>query len=81
MPPLEPVPMPIFNIVGSDFLDKTKNLLGKDTKWEAHMAQKIPLPRCSSPCPVDKPGPLEQLEPETDDDRNMRDFMERTAND
>ena len=81
MPPLEPVPMPILNIVESDSLDRTENLLGKDTKWEAHIAQQIPLPRSSSPCPVDRPGSLEQLEVETDDDMDVRDFMERLAND
>ena len=49
-------------------------------KWEAHMAQQIPLPRSSSPYPVDRPGSLEQLEPETNDDMDVRDFMERLAN-
>ena len=39
MPPLEPVPMPILNIAESDVLDRTENLLGKDTKWKAHVAQ------------------------------------------
>ena len=76
IPLLELVPMPVLNIAESNFLDQTENLLGKDTKWEAHMAQQIPLPRSSSPSPVNKPGPLEQLEPETDDDMDMRDFME-----
>ena len=46
------------------------------------MAQQVPVPRSSSPYPVDKPGSLEQLEPETeDDDTDVRDFMERLAND
>ena len=55
MPPLEPVPMPILNIAESDFLDRTEKLLGKEMKWEAHVAQQIPLHRSSSPYPVDKP--------------------------
>ena len=45
------------------------------------MVQQIPLPRSSSPYPVNKPAPLEQLEPETDDDMDVRYFMERLAND
>lgn len=45
------------------------------------MAQTIPLPRSSSPYPDDRPGALEQLEPETDDDIDIRDYMERPAND
>ena len=49
MPPLQPVPMPILNIAESDFLDRTENLLGKEMKWEAHVAQQIPLPKSSSP--------------------------------
>ena len=82
MPPLEPAPMPILNIAESDFLDRTENLLRKDVKWEAHMAQQVPLPRSSSPYPVNKFGSLEQLEPENeDDDMDMRAFMERLAND
>ena len=81
MLPLEPVPMPILNIAESNFLDQTENFLGKNTKWEAHVAQQIPLPRSSSPRPLNKPGLLEQLEPETDDDMVVRDFMERPAND
>ena len=81
MSPLQPVPMPILNITESDFLDRTENLLGKEMKWEAQMAQQIPLPRSSSPYPVDKPGSLGQLEPETVDDMDVRDFSERLAND
>ena len=50
-------------------------------KWEAHMAQQIPLPRSSSPCPENRPGAMEQLEPETDDDIDVKDFSERPAND
>ena len=33
------------------------------------------------PYPVDKPGSLEHLEPETDDDMDVRDYMERPLND
>ena len=50
-------------------------------KWEAHVAQQVPLPRSSLPYSEDKPGSLEQLEPETDDDMDVRDFLERPAND
>ena len=81
MLPLEPGTMPILNITENDFLDRTENLLGKETKWEAHVAQQVPLPRTSSPYPVDEPGPLKQLEPETDDDMDIRDYMERPTND
>ena len=73
MPPLESVPMPVLYIAESDFLDRTKKLLGKDTKWEAHMDQQIPLPRSSSPYPENRPGAMEQLEPETDNDIDVRD--------
>ena len=74
--------MPILNIEGSDFLDRTKKLLGKDNKWEAHIAQQVPLPRSSSPYPKDaQPGSLEQLEPKTEDDMDVRDFPERPPND
>ena len=59
MPPLKPIPVPILNIAESDFLDRTERLLGKDTKWEAHVAQQIPLPRSSSPYPENRPGSLE----------------------
>ena len=81
MQPLEPATMPILNIAESNFLDRTESSLGKETNWEAHMAQQVPLPRSSSPYPVDRPGPLEQLEPERDDDMDIRDYMERPAND
>ena len=49
--------------------------------WEAHMAQQIPLPRSDSPCAEDRPGAMGQLEPEMDDDIDIRDFSERPAND
>ena len=81
MPPLEPIPMSVLNIKESDFLDRTKKLLEKNMKWEAHIAQQIPLPRSSSPCPENRPGSLEQLEPEMDDDMDVKDFSERLAND
>ena len=44
------------------------------------MAQQIPLPRSNSPYPDDRPGALEQLEPEMDDDLDIMDYMERPAN-
>ena len=80
-PPLESVTIQILNIMEEDFLDRTEKLLGKETKWEAHVAQQIPLPRSNSPYPNDRPGSLEQLEPEPDDDTDIRDYMERPAND
>ena len=81
MLPLEPIPMPVLNIKKSNFLDRTDILLEKDIKWEAHMVQQIPLPRSSSLCPENKPGAMEQLEPETDDDMDIKDFSEKQAND
>ena len=67
MPPLEPIPMSVLNIEESDFLERTEKLLEKDNKWEAHVAQQVPLPRSSSPYPDNnKPGSLEQLEPKDD---------------
>ena len=81
MPPLEPIPMPVLNIKESDFLDSTEKLLEKYMNWEAHMAQQIPLPRSSFLCPENRPGVMEQFEPETDDDIDVRDFSERPTND
>ena len=81
MPLLEPAPMPFLNIAESDVLDRTENLLGKKTKWEAHMTQQIPLPRSISPYLVDRPGSLEQLELKTEDDMDIKNYMERLAND
>ena len=73
--------MPMLNIEESNFLDRTKKLLGKDNKWEAHVAQQVPLPRSSSPCPNNnQTSSLEQLEPETEDDLDIRDFSERPTN-
>ena len=46
------------------------------------MAQQIPLPRTRSPTLTDKQlGSLEQLEVDTGDDMDIRDFSERPAND
>ena len=73
--------MPVLNIKESDFLDRIKKLLEKDTKWEAHVAQQIPLARSSFPCPENRPGSLKQLEPKMDNDMDMKDFSERFAND
>ena len=52
MPLLEPVPMPMLKIEEDNFLEWTDKLLGRDHKWETHVAQQLPLPRTSSPCPV-----------------------------
>ena len=62
MPPLESAAMPVLNIEEKDFLDQTEKLVGTDNRWEAHIAQQVPLPRTSSPCPSNhQPGSLEQL--------------------
>ena len=81
MPPLEPNIMPVLNIEESDFLERMVKLLEKDNKWEAQVAQQIPVPRSSSPYPDNQPGTLEQLEPKTEDDMAMRDISERPTND
>ena len=73
--------IPTLNIAESKFLDRTESLLGKETKWEAYVAQRIPLPRSSSPYVDNKPISLEQLKPETDDDIDIMDYMERPTND
>ena len=75
MSALEPSQMPVLNIEESDFLERMEKLLEKDNKWEAHVAQQIPLPRSSSPFPDNQPGTMEQLEPETEDDMDVRDFF------
>ena len=72
---------PTFEITEEEFLDRTDKLLGKDSKCEVHVAQQPPLPRASSPYPDDRPGALEELEPETDDNIDIRDYMEGHAND
>ena len=82
-PPLQSQTTPtcnILNIMDDKFHDITENFSGKETKWEAHVAQQIPLLRSSSPYPDNRPGVLEQLEPETDDDLDVMDYMERPAN-
>ena len=50
-PPLESAQIPVLNIEKRDFLDWTEKLLGTDNRWEAHVAQQVPLPRTSSPFP------------------------------
>ena len=64
-----------------DFMDRTKKVLGKEAKWEARVAKQIQIPRSSSPYPDDRPGTLEQLEPETEDEIDINDYSERPAND
>ena len=82
MPILEPAPIPVLNIEESNFFDRTKKLVGKDNKWEAHVAQQVPLPRSSFPYPNnDQSSSLEQLKPETEDDMDIRDFLEGPIND
>ena len=73
--------MPVLNIEESNFLNGTKKILEKDMKWEAHIAQQIPLPRSSSPCTENRPGSLEQLEYKMDNVMDVKDFSERPAND
>ena len=80
--PLESVtPPPTIVISEEEFLDRTDKVLAKDAKWEAHVGQQIPLPRSSSPYLDDRPGALEQLEPEMDEDIEIVDYMERITND
>ena len=82
MPPLESAPMPMLSVQESNFFDQTEKLLGKDNRWEAHIAQQVPLPRTSSPCPSSsQTGSLEQLETVPEDDVDVRDFSERPTND
>ena len=82
MPPLEPIPTPIFNTGEQEFLNKTEKLLGTGNNWESHVAQQILLPRMSSPTHIDKQlGSLEQLEVDTGDNMDIRDFSGRPAND
>ena len=38
------------------------------------------MPRSRSPCAEDRSGVMEQLEPETDNDIDVRDFSERPTN-
>ena len=64
-----------------EFLDQTDKILEKDAKWEAHVTQQNPIPRSSLSFPDDRPGNLEQLEPETDEDVQIMHYMERPAND
>ena len=81
IPPLEPVPMPVLNIEEANFLNQTDKLLGRDHKWETHVAQQVPLPRTSSPCSSNNQiSSLECLEPETEDDMDIRDFSKRPTN-
>ena len=83
IPPLEPIPIPLLNIEEVDFLNRTDKLLGKDHKWETHVAQQVPLPRTSSPlCPsISQTRSMEQLETVTEDDMDIRDFSKRPTND
>ena len=74
--------MPVLNIEEKDFLDWTEKLLGTDNRWEAQVAQQVPLPKTSSPCPrYHQLGSLEQLKTFTDNDMDIRDFSARPVND
>ena len=82
MPPLEPIPISVFNAEEREFLNKMEKLLGTADNWESHVAQQIPLPRTSSPTHTDKQlGSLEQSEVFTEDQMDIKEFLERTAND
>ena len=82
MPLIEPVPMSVFNAGEREFLNKMEKLLGTGDNWEGHVAQQILLPRTHSPTHTDKlPGSLEQLEVFTEDEMDIREFSERSAND
>ena len=81
MPTLESGPMPMSNIEEANFIDWTEKLLGKDNRWEDHVAQQVPLPRTSCPYPSNSlTGSLEQLERVTEDSMDVRNFSERPAN-
>ena len=70
-----------FNAGEQEFLNKTEILLGTGDNWESHVVQQIPLPRTSLPTHTDKQlGSLEQLEVDTENDVDIRDFSERPAN-
>ena len=82
MPPLESVPMSVFNAGEREFLYKMEKLLGTGDNWESHVAQQIPLPRTSSPTHTDKQlESLEQLKIFKEDEMDIREFSERSAND
>ena len=82
MPPLQSITTPIFNTGEQEFLNRTEKLLDTRNTWESHVAQQIPLPRPSSTTHTDKQlGSLEQLEVDTGDDMDIRDFSERPTND
>ena len=66
----------------ANFLNRTDKLLGKYHKWETHVAQQVPLPRTSSPCPsISQTRSMEQLETVTEDNMDIRDFSKRPTND
>ena len=74
--------MPGLNIKESDILERTEKLLEKDNNWEAHVAQQVPLLTSISPYPDNnQTRPLEQVEPKTEDDMDVRDFSKRLSND
>ena len=74
--------MPIFNTGEQEFLNRTEKLLDIRNTWESHVAQQIPLPRTRSPIHTDKQtGSLEQLEVDTGEDIDIRDFSQRQVND
>ena len=82
MPPLEPVPMSVFNTAEREFLNKTEKVLGTGDNWESHVTQQILLHRTSSSTQTDKQlGSLEQLEVFTEDEMDIREFSERPTND
>ena len=82
MPPLEPVPMSVFNAGERKFLNKMEKILGTGDNWERHVAQQIPLPWTSSLTHTHKqPGSLEQLGVFTEDEMDIREFSERSGND
>ena len=59
-----------------------EKLLGIGDNWESHVAQQILLPRTSSPTHTNKQlGSLEQLEVFTEDEMDVKEFLERQAND
>ena len=55
-------------------------MLGKDSKWEAIVAQQNPLLKANSPYLDDMPGVSEQLESKTDEDIDITEYTGRPAN-
>ena len=51
IPQLENAQIPVLNVEERDFLNQTEKLLGTDYRWEAHIAQQVPLTMHKLPLP------------------------------